>query len=98
VFLAILLFSTGLALLALLRMARDRLLGPSEHMPEEETPILLGTTDLDRPFARRLEGEPRGLAFLASALLMLCLLIGLYPDPLLATITDVIRGLTFIRI
>jgi hypothetical protein len=29
---------------------------------------------------------------------MLCLLIGLYPDPLLATITDVIRGLTFIRI
>jgi formate hydrogenlyase subunit 3/multisubunit Na+/H+ antiporter MnhD subunit len=98
VFLAILLFSTGLALLALLRVARDRLLGPSEHMPEEETPILLGTTDLDRPFARRLEGEPRGLAFLASALLMLCLLIGLYPDPLLATITDVIRGLTFIRI
>jgi hypothetical protein len=30
-------------------------------------------------------------------LLALCLVIGLYPDPLLATITDVIRGLTFIR-
>ncbi|MFL5802402.1 MAG: proton-conducting transporter membrane subunit [Roseiflexaceae bacterium] len=98
VYLALLLLATGLALLALLRLARDRLLGPDEDTPAEETPILLGTTDLDRPPARRLEREPRGLALLAGALLALCLAIGLYPDPLLATITDVIRGLTFIRV
>jgi formate hydrogenlyase subunit 3/multisubunit Na+/H+ antiporter MnhD subunit len=98
VYLALLLLATGLALLALLRLARDRLLGADEDMPAEETPILLGTTDLDRPAARRLEREPRGLALLTGALLMLCLAIGLYPDPLLATITDVIRSLTFIQV
>jgi formate hydrogenlyase subunit 3/multisubunit Na+/H+ antiporter MnhD subunit len=98
IYLAILLLATGLALLALLRLARDRLLGPDEDVSEQETPILLGTTDLDRPHIRRLEREPRGLALLAGALLALCLAIGLYPDPLLATITDVIRGLTFIRV
>ncbi len=81
-----------MALLALLRLAHDRLLGPDEDTSAEETPILLGTTDLDRPHTRRLEREPRGLALLAGALLALCLAIGLYPDPLLATITDVVRG------
>ncbi len=98
IYLAILLLATGLALLALLRLARDRLLGPDEDASAEGTPILLGTTDLDRPHTRRLEREPRGLALLAGALLALCLAIGLYPDPLLATITDVVRGLTFIGV
>jgi hypothetical protein len=37
------------------------------------------------------------MALLVSALLALCLGIGLYPQPLLSTITEVIRGLTFIR-
>ncbi|HEX9370387.1 MAG TPA: proton-conducting transporter membrane subunit [Roseiflexaceae bacterium] len=97
IYLALLLLATGVALLALLRLARDRLLGPDEDAPAEETPILLGTTDLDRPVERRLEREPRGMALLAGALLALCLAIGLYPEPLLATINDVIRGLTFIR-
>jgi formate hydrogenlyase subunit 3/multisubunit Na+/H+ antiporter MnhD subunit len=96
-YLAALLLATGLALLALLRVARDRLLGPDEDAPVEETPILLGTTELDRPAGRRLEREPPGMALLAGALLALCLAIGLYPGPLLATIADVIRGLTFIR-
>jgi formate hydrogenlyase subunit 3/multisubunit Na+/H+ antiporter MnhD subunit len=97
VYLALLLLATGLALLAFLRLAHSRLLGPDEQAPVEESPILLGTTDLDRPAERRLDPEPRGLALLAGALLALCLAIGLYPDPLLATIADVIRGLTFTR-
>ena len=97
VYLALLLVATGLALLALLRLARDRLLGPDEDTATEDAPILLGTTDLDRPTVRLLEREPRGLALLAGALLALCLAIGLYPGPLLATIADVIRGLTFLR-
>lgn len=97
IYLALLLLSTGLALLALIRLARERLLGPSEEAPAEEVPILLGATDLDRPADRRLEPEPRGMALLAAMLLALCLAIGLYPQPLLTTINEVIRGLTFVR-
>jgi formate hydrogenlyase subunit 3/multisubunit Na+/H+ antiporter MnhD subunit len=96
-YLVVLLLATGLALLALLRIARDRLLGPDEDAPVEETPILLGATDLDRPAGRLLEREPPGMALLAGGLLVLCLAIGLYPGPLLTTIAEVIRGLTFIR-
>jgi formate hydrogenlyase subunit 3/multisubunit Na+/H+ antiporter MnhD subunit len=96
-YLAVLLLATGLALLALLRLARDRLLGPDVDAPAEATPILLGTTELDRPSERRLAREPRGLALLTGMLLALCVAIGLYPAPLLATIDEVIRGLTFIR-
>lgn len=90
--------ATALALLAVLRLARDRMLGPSEDSVVEETPIILGTTDLDRPMARRPVIEPRGLALLAGVLLTICLALGLYPDPLLEIISDVIRGITFIRI
>jgi formate hydrogenlyase subunit 3/multisubunit Na+/H+ antiporter MnhD subunit len=96
-YLALLLLATALALLALVRLARDRLLGPSEDVAAEEAPILLGSTELDRPLDRRLEPEPRGLALLAALLLALCLGIGLYPQPLLATINEVIRTLTFIQ-
>lgn len=96
-YLAALLLATGLALLALARMAHDRLLGPSEDAPTEETPILLGATELDRSAERRLDPEPRGMALLVGALVAICLAIGLYPQPLLATIIEVIRGLTFIR-
>jgi formate hydrogenlyase subunit 3/multisubunit Na+/H+ antiporter MnhD subunit len=96
-YLVALLLATGLALLALMRLARDRLLGPDMDAPAEETPILLGTTELDRPIERRLAREPRDMALLAGVLLALCLAIGLYPAPLLATIDEVIRGLTFIR-
>ncbi len=66
-------------------------------MPVEESPILLGTSELDRPVERQLEREPRGMVLLTGTLLALCLAIGLYPQPLLATINEVIRGLTFIR-
>ncbi|MFP4438586.1 MAG: proton-conducting transporter membrane subunit [Chloroflexaceae bacterium] len=91
-----LLLATGLASLALLRLARDRLLGPGDELPVAE-PLMLGETELDRPFARRLEPEPRSTALLTLLLLVICLGIGLYPQPLLATIEEVIRGLTFIR-
>lgn len=97
IYLALLLAATFLALLALIRLARDWLLGPSEEVALEQSPILLGMTDLDRPADRRLEPEPRGMALLATTLLALCLAIGLYPQPLLNTINEVIRGLTFVR-
>jgi formate hydrogenlyase subunit 3/multisubunit Na+/H+ antiporter MnhD subunit len=96
-YLALLLLATALALLALVRLARERLLGPSEADAPEASPILLGTTELDRPADRRLEPEPRGMALLTTVLLALCLGIGLYPQPLLAAIGEVIRGLTFIQ-
>jgi formate hydrogenlyase subunit 3/multisubunit Na+/H+ antiporter MnhD subunit len=95
-YLALLLFATALALLALLRLARERLLGASEDVARE-APILLGATELDRAIDRRLDPEPRGMAVLTIALVALCLGIGLYPQPLLATINEAIRGLTFIQ-
>src|SRR5205823_3466256 len=76
----------ALALLPLIRRASERLLGPAEDAPAEESPILLGTTGLDRSATRYLEPEPRGMALLTGVLLALCLAIGLYPQPLLATI------------
>jgi formate hydrogenlyase subunit 3/multisubunit Na+/H+ antiporter MnhD subunit len=95
-YLALLLLATALALLALLRLARERLLGPAEEVAEQPA-ILLGATDLDRPADRRLDPEPRGMAVLTVVLLAICLGIGLYPQPLLATINEAIRGLTFIH-
>jgi formate hydrogenlyase subunit 3/multisubunit Na+/H+ antiporter MnhD subunit len=97
IYLGLLLLATALALLALVRLAHDRLLGPSEEVEAEESPILLGTTDLDRPADRHLEPEPRGMALLTALLLAICLGIGLYPRPLLTTIDEVIRTLTFIQ-
>ncbi len=97
IYLVLLLASTALALLALIRLARERLFGPSEDQPLEAAPVLLGTTELDQPTDRRLEPEPRGMALLTALLLAVCLGIGLYPQPLLATINEVMRGLTFIQ-
>lgn len=95
--LALLLLASGLALLALLLLARDRLLGPSEDQLVEEVSPMLGATELDHPARRRMEPEPRGMAVLTSALLGSCLAVGLYPQPVLATINEVIRGLTFVK-
>jgi formate hydrogenlyase subunit 3/multisubunit Na+/H+ antiporter MnhD subunit len=91
-----LLAATLVAGLALARVAHARLLGPSEDLVPPE-PLLLGETELDRPAPRRLEPEPRSTAALTIILLLLCLAIGLYPRPLLATIDDAVRGLAFIR-
>lgn len=97
-YLVALLGATALAALAVFRLAHERLLGQPEGIPTEgAAPLLLGETELDRPAERRLAPEPRGLALLVAALLGLSLAIGLSPQPLLATIEDVIRGLTFVR-
>lgn len=97
-FLLILLIgATVLALLALARLARDWLTGAPEDQPVSETPLLLGTTELDQPRKRHLTPEPSIAVFVVLTFLGGILAIGLYPQPLLETITDVIRGLTFVR-
>jgi formate hydrogenlyase subunit 3/multisubunit Na+/H+ antiporter MnhD subunit len=94
--LAPLVLATLLAGVGLARVAAERLLGPSEVEGEAEPP-LLGEIDLDRPAPRRLDPEPRSTAALTLVLLVLCLGIGLYPQALLATIDEAIRGLAFLR-
>jgi formate hydrogenlyase subunit 3/multisubunit Na+/H+ antiporter MnhD subunit len=94
--LAPLVLATLLAGVGLARVAAERLLGPSEVEGEAEPPFL-GEIDLDRPAPRRLEPEPRSTAALTLVLLVLCLGIGLYPQALLATIDEAIRGLAFLR-
>lgn len=91
-----LLLATVLAGLALVRLARDRLLGPGDEVPVE-SPLMLGETELDRPPERRLKPEPRSTAVLTLLLLLTCLGIGLYPQPLLEIIGEATRGLTFVR-
>lgn len=92
-----LLLGTLLAGLGLARVAFERLLGPGEDLATPE-PLLLGETELDRPAVRRLAPEPRSTAVLTLLLLLICLGIGLYPQPILATIDEAIRGLAFIRV
>lgn len=94
--LGLLVLGTGLAGLGLARAAGERLLGPAEETVAAE-PLLIGETELDRPAQRRLEPEPRSTAALTGILLLLCLAIGLYPQPLLGTIAEALRGLAFIR-
>jgi len=91
-----LVLATGLAGLGFARAAHAYLIGPSDEAPVVE-PLLLGETELDRPAQRRLEPEPLSAAVLALGLLLICLAIGLYPQPILATIDEAIRGLPFIR-
>ncbi|NTW02107.1 MAG: hypothetical protein HGA19_12615 [Oscillochloris sp.] len=91
-----LLVATLLAGLGLVRVAHQRLLGPSEDEVAPE-PLMLGETELDRPAPRRLVPEPRSTAALTLVLMLICLTIGLYPGPLLATIDGAIRELAFIR-
>lgn len=94
--LAVLLTSTALAGLALARLARDKLLGPGEHMPAPE-PLMLGEMEeFDRPPPRRLEPEAWSSALLAVVLLAVCLGIGLYPQPLINVISAAIRELVFV--
>lgn len=91
-----LLVAALLAGLGLARIAHDRLLGPSEDEVAPE-PLMLGETELDRPAPRRLEPEPQSTAALTLTLLLVCVIIGIYPGPLLANIDEVIRELAFIR-
>jgi formate hydrogenlyase subunit 3/multisubunit Na+/H+ antiporter MnhD subunit len=93
---AVLVVATALAGLALARLARDKLLGPGEHMPAPE-PLMLGEMEeFDRPPPRRLEPEAWSTALLAVVLLAVCLGVGLYPQPLITLISDAIRELVFV--
>jgi formate hydrogenlyase subunit 3/multisubunit Na+/H+ antiporter MnhD subunit len=91
-----LIVASALAGIALVRLAQSYLLGPGDEAPSAE-PLMLGETELDRPAPRRLDPEPRSTAALTLVLLLLCLGIGLYPQPILATVDEAIRGLAFIR-
>jgi formate hydrogenlyase subunit 3/multisubunit Na+/H+ antiporter MnhD subunit len=95
--LVLLLLSTACAGMALVRLAYRRFLGPAEEVPTPP-PLLHGETELDRPPERRLAPEPRSTAILTMTLLSVCLVIGLYPQPFLTTISEVIRGLTFVSL
>jgi formate hydrogenlyase subunit 3/multisubunit Na+/H+ antiporter MnhD subunit len=94
--LALLVIATLCAGLGFARAAYAHLLGPSDDAPAAE-PLLLGETELDRPAPRRLAPEPQSTAVLTLVLLGACLFVGLYPTPLLATINEALRGLTFLR-
>jgi formate hydrogenlyase subunit 3/multisubunit Na+/H+ antiporter MnhD subunit len=91
-----LLLGTILTGLGLVRAFAERLLGPAEEMTPVEPP-LLDETELDRPAPRRLAPEPLSTAALTTLLMLLCLGIGLYPQPIMVTIEEAIRGLAFIR-
>ena len=92
----ILLLGTILTGLGLARAVAERLLGPTEEITPVEPP-LLDETELGRPAPRRLAPEPFSTAALTILLMLLCLGIGLYPQPILVTIDEAIRGLAFIR-
>jgi formate hydrogenlyase subunit 3/multisubunit Na+/H+ antiporter MnhD subunit len=91
-----LLLGTLLAGLGLARAAAASLLGRSEEQASA-APAMLGETELDRPAARRLAPEPRSTAAVTLTLVAICLTIGLFPQPLLATIGEAIRGLAFLQ-
>jgi formate hydrogenlyase subunit 3/multisubunit Na+/H+ antiporter MnhD subunit len=95
--LLLLIGATVLAGVALLRLAQERFLGPSDQVPDA-APLLLGETELDRPATRRLAPEPRSTALLALLVVVASLAIGLYPQPVLTLINDVARGLTFVQV
>jgi formate hydrogenlyase subunit 3/multisubunit Na+/H+ antiporter MnhD subunit len=94
--LLLLLLATLVAGIALARVASRHLLGPSEEIPVPE-PALFDDMEFDQLPARPLEPEPRGPALLSMLLLGVCLVVGLYPQPFLVMIDEVIRGLTFIK-
>jgi formate hydrogenlyase subunit 3/multisubunit Na+/H+ antiporter MnhD subunit len=92
-----LLAATAIAVLAVVRIARERLFGPADDLYQDEPDRLLGETEIDRPQERRLQPESAGLAILVMVLLGMCFMLGLYPQPLLSLIQNVVDGLSFIQ-
>ncbi len=92
-----LLLATAFAGVAFARTAHDRLLGPGEEIPTPE-PVLLDDLEFEDIPERRLEREPRSTAILTLVLFVLCLTIGLYPQPFLRMINEVIQSLTFVHL
>jgi formate hydrogenlyase subunit 3/multisubunit Na+/H+ antiporter MnhD subunit len=83
---------------AMARLFHERLLGAAEELPTEEMPILLATQEIERQSDRRLLREPTGLVAVMFVLIGLSVVIGLYPQPLLSVVDDVVRGLTFVKV
>ncbi|MGQ9548565.1 MAG: proton-conducting transporter transmembrane domain-containing protein [Roseiflexus sp.] len=96
--LLLLIGATLLALLALMRIAHDWLIGAPEEQPVAEAPALSGVAAFDLPAQRRLAPEPFIATIVVLVLLGISLAIGLYPQPLIEAVADVIRGLTFVRV
>jgi formate hydrogenlyase subunit 3/multisubunit Na+/H+ antiporter MnhD subunit len=88
--------ASALGCAALLRVARERLVGPPEDVPVA-APTLLGEDEIALLGPRRLAPEPQPAALLTVLLLAASLALGVYPQPLLALIGDLARGLTFVR-
>jgi formate hydrogenlyase subunit 3/multisubunit Na+/H+ antiporter MnhD subunit len=93
----VLLLATGLATLALVRLARERLFGPTEDVAQGEREMLLGATELDYPAERRLQPEPRLLAVLTISLLACSVAVCVRPQPLLTTIDVLVRDMPFLK-
>jgi formate hydrogenlyase subunit 3/multisubunit Na+/H+ antiporter MnhD subunit len=87
-----------LMLAAVARLLYERLLGAAEELPTEQMPILLATQEMSRQSDRKLISEPVGLSIVIFLLLGISAVIGVYPQLILVTIEDVIRGLTFVRV
>ena len=98
IYIVLIAIGTMLMMAAMARLFHDRLLGAAEELPTEEMPILLATQEIERQSDRRLLREPTGLAVVMVLLIGVSIVIGLYPQLLLATIDDVVRGLTFVRV
>lgn len=95
--LAPLLLATLFGGLALLRLARDWFLGAQDVAPNPNVPLLTDT-EFDQPTTAQLTREPRTLALVMALLVAMSLTIGLYPQPLLQLVDEVVRGLTFIQL
>lgn len=96
--LMLLILATLLAGLALARLTRDRLIGPGEDIPSLVVPLTFDEPEVDTAPPRRLPSEAWSTALLTVLLLGICLGIGLYPQPVLNVIGDVVDGLTFVRL
>ncbi len=92
-----LLLATMLAVLALIHIVYTNLLGPSEHSPSS-IPDIFYETEFERPSEHVLSPEPHSTAIVVVLLLIVSLVVGLYPQPFLLTMNDVVSGLTFVNL
>jgi formate hydrogenlyase subunit 3/multisubunit Na+/H+ antiporter MnhD subunit len=93
-----LLLSTIIIGLSLVRLSSRWLFGPAKDLPLPETSLFDEVDEMEQVAARRLQPEPRGTAILAMLLLLISLVMGLYPQPVLAVIDGVVRSLTFVTL
>ncbi len=95
--LGVLLASSVLILLGVMRMLGEWLLGPPELLPQQ-APLMIGETDAERPAVAKLAPEPRSTAILVVVLFLVCVASGVYAQTLQAIIEGITEGLTFVRV